>query len=191
MEKRTFYVSILFFICSLYSINAQNSYLDYIEKESKALNVTEESFFYVSNQSTENFTVNMQPALIAFVKGNLSTSIDEVEGHDDQNGVVNLNSSCSVQQLTKEHIIKHLNNKKSYEGLVVKNIKNQKTFTFDENQIVAVVLYSLQLRPFMDQFLTPLKKLKEEENIPYIILTMDLEEIKDLPDLYQNSIFKN
>mgnify|MGYP003629844071 FL=1 len=43
----------------------------------------------------------------------------------------------------------------------------------------------------MDQYLAPLKKLKEEENIPYIILTMDLEEIKGLPDLYQNSVFEN
>ncbi len=184
-------ILIIILLCQITALNAQSNYLNYIEKESKALNVPEESFFYVTNLSAENFTANMQPALIAFVNGNLSTSIDEVEGHDEQNGVVNLNTSCSVQQLTKEHIIKHLNNKKSYEGLLVKNIKNQKTFTFDENQIVAVVLYSSQLRPFMDQFLTPLKKLKEEENIPYIILTMDLEEIKDLPDLYQNSVFKN
>lgn len=181
-----------FFLFSiLMSINAQNSYLDYIEKESKALNVPEESFFYVSNLSTENFTANMQPALISFIKGSLSTSIDEVEGHDEQNGVVNLNSSCSVQQLTKEHIVEHLNNNKTYEGLIIKNIKNQKAFTFEENQIVAVVLYSSQLRPFMDQFLAPLKRLKEEEDIPYLILTMDLEAIKGLPDLYEQSVFKN
>lgn len=187
------FITILTFfsISILMSINAQNSYLDYIEKESKALNVPEESFFYVSNLSTENFTANMQPALISFIKGSLSTSIDEVEGHDEQNGIVNLNSSCSVQHLSKEHIIKHLNNKKNYEGLIIKNIKSQKAFTFDENNIVALVLYSSQLRPFMDQFLAPLKKLEKEEGIPYLILTMDLEAIKGLPDLYEQSVFKN
>tara|TARA_R110000850_G_scaffold254614_1_gene380216 strand:+ start:107567 stop:107938 length:372 start_codon:yes stop_codon:yes gene_type:complete len=122
------------------TINGQSSYLNYIENESKALSVPVESFFYVSDSSTEKFIENMQPALIAFVKGDLSTSIDEIEGHDDQEGVVNLNSSCSVQQLTKDHIVKHLNDKKSYEGIVVKNIQDQKTFTFNEDQIVAVVL---------------------------------------------------
>lgn len=189
---KTYLSLIIVFLSSFFLINAQETnYLKYIENESKALSVPVESFFYVSATSTEKFIENMQPALIAFVKGDLSTSIDEIEGHDDQEGVVNLNSSCSVQQLTKEHIIKHLNDKKSYEGIVVKNIQDQKTFTFNEDQIVAVVLYSSKLRPFMDQYLAPLKKLKEEENIPYIILTMDLEEIKGLPDLYQNSVFEN
>lgn len=190
MKKRNLILSFVSFVI-LTTVSAQSTYLSYIEDESKALGIPEESFFYVSDASTENFIENMQPALIAFVKGNLSTSIDEIEGHDDLEGMVNLNSSCSVQQLTKNHIIKHLNNKKSYEGIIIKNIQNQKSFIFNEDQIVAVVLYSSKLRPFMNQYLAPLKKLKEEENIPYIILTMDLEEIKGLPDLYQNSVFEN
>ncbi|MEX0996277.1 MAG: hypothetical protein WDZ45_04450 [Flavobacteriaceae bacterium] len=181
----------IIFLLQITAINAQSNFIEYIEEESKALSVPAESFFYVSVSSKEKFIENMQPALIAFVKGNLSTSIDEIEGHDEQNGVVNLNSSCSVQQLSKEHILNHLNDKKSYEGIVIKNIRDQKPITFNEDQIVALVLYSSKLRPFMDQYLAPLKKLKEEENIPYIILTMDLEDIKGLPDLYQNSVFEN
>ena len=194
MEK----VSVITAIFTLFTVCTTSQQIEeqkrtsknYVTEEANALNVPQEVFYYVSTESEVGFLENLHPSLIAFVKGNMSTSIDKIEGRNNEEGVVALgSSSCTVSMVTEELIEEYLENEKTYSGLVIKSITNQQPFEFSENQIVSVVLYSSKLKAFMDPYLNPVKKLKDDKNIPYIIVTMDIDNLSDIPDIFQNSVF--
>lgn len=162
----------------------------YLETVNENLGIPEETLFYVSSESSEDFLDHLRPSLIAFVKGNQSTSIDDITGKDKNGNPVPVNSCDFTEaEVNKQYIEKFFDTDKSYQGIVLKNIKSKQQFSFPKDQIVAVVLYSKKLNPQIDPYVSYLKKLKKEEGIPYIFVTMDLEDLKDIPDIWQNTIF--
>lgn len=196
MKHNSILLLIGFFIIPHLILSQENneikpSFINYLNEESEAIEVNADLFYYVSAESSEDFLQHMQSSLIAFVKGNQSTSIDEIELEDGENDKTNLTSSCAVQELALEHIEKHLNNQKTYNGLVIKNLFDQKPLNFSDEQVYAVVLYSSKLRGFMEPYLQPLRKLKEQDNIPFVIVTMDTDKLDGLPDAYKEPIMKN
>lgn len=184
---------VLFSLNSCVSIkfNKEKTGLEkYLETVSENVGIPEKTLFYVSSESSKNFLDHLRPSIIAFVKGNQSTSIDRITGEDKNGNPVPVNS-CDLTEtdIDKSYIEKFLNTDKSYKGIVLKNIKSKKKFSFPKDQIVAVVLYSKKLNYQIDPYVSYLKKLKKEDGIPYIFVTMDLEDLKDIPDIWQNTIF--
>ena len=128
--------SLCFFFISCFSVkigekSSTSTSQDYVKKNAEYLQIPKASFHYVSKESSANFIDNMQPSLISFVKGNTSTSIDEIMVDENGNGNLKpLNSCSNFDFITAEDIKKYLNNNKSYEDLVLKSIEDKSTYSF-------------------------------------------------------------
>ncbi len=186
----TFVISLIFLLNITY-LNGQESneslenHLSYLNDEASELGLEKKQFYYVSKATDSTSLQNIQPSLIAFVKGNMSVSIDELEGKE-VSGTTQLNSSCGIESLTKAMIDENLSHEKSYKGLVIKRIEDQESFAFEEDKIIGVMLYSKKIRYFAAPYLKKLSDLKENHGIDFILLTIDAEEMKSLSDSYQN-----
>ncbi|MGM0634584.1 MAG: hypothetical protein ACQESK_00860 [Bacteroidota bacterium] len=178
-------------ICTFLYSGAQETkspsekHLAYLNEEASETDVDKNQFYYVAKASDSTFLDNIQPSLIAFVKGEKSVSIDELEGKD-VSGKSQLNNSCGIDALTKEMIDEHLNEEKTYEGLVIKRIEDQASFAFEEDKIIGVMMYSKKIRYAAAPYLEKLAELKEKHGIDFILLTVDTEEMQTLSDSYQN-----
>ncbi len=163
---------------------------EYLEDVTKKLDVSEETFYYVSSESSPNFIENLQPSLISFVQGEESTSIDKIEVENKTGDSVSLNT-CHVSetQITRKYIQTFMKSNKDYKGLIIKDIKSRTQFNDLEKKLYAIVLYSNKIDNQIKPYISFLKKLKNEENIPYIFISMDLENLENIPDIWENTIF--
>ncbi|MGO3812521.1 hypothetical protein [Mesonia sp.] len=161
----------------------------YLDSLSKATEIDKKHFYYVSTESDSTFLKNIQASIVSFVKGNQSTSIDKIMVENENGATVPLNTCGADRFITKEEVEDFLKKEKTYEGLVLKSIKTRENYTFPEDEIVSFVLYSKKVGAFMQPELNRVKDLKEKYNINFIIVSMDLEELHNIPDIWDNAIF--
>ncbi|MBS1549050.1 MAG: hypothetical protein JSS94_04170 [Bacteroidetes bacterium] len=165
---------------------------NYLAEVSKLSKISGNEIYYVSTKSDSDFLKKLQPSIITFVKGRKTTTIDNLQLPHNPN-VKNLNSSCGVDDITKNVIEYNLKEDPNidYNSVVLKNLKSKNTFVFPKDQIVSVMLYSKNMGVFSKQYVDTLKRIKKEYNIDFIILTMDGQELKSIDDIYYDSFDNN
>ncbi|MDO5577188.1 MAG: hypothetical protein Q4F84_08920, partial [Fibrobacter sp.] len=150
--------------------------------------ISGKNLYYVSKKSDPAFLKKIHPSIIAFVKGEKTTTIDNLELPEDKN-VKGLNSSCGVDDITKSIIEYNLKNYPNidYNSVVLKNLETKEVFIFPKDQIISVMMYSKQMGTFANQYINTLKRIKKEFGIDYIIITMDGQDLNDIEDILYDS----
>lgn len=159
-----------------------------MNEESNEINVDPSSFYYVTEDSQDDFMQNMRASLFSFVQNNSSTSIDEMKllKNGDE---LDFNSSCSVSQVSYNLILKNLNNDKNYQGLNIKTIEKGKAFNVNSDNLTSIIFYSYKLRYLIEPYLEKAKELKSEHDLDYILISLDTDKLVSLKDSYQNLPF--
>lgn len=187
MNKLLFTILIISnFLClSQNETHNLNSHLTYLNEESNEINVDPSSFYYVTEDSQDDFIQNMRASLFSFVQNNSSTSIDEMKllKNGDE---LDFNSSCSVSQVSYNLILKNLNNDKNYQGLNIKTIEKGKAFNVNSDNLTSIIFYSYKLRYLIEPYLEKAKELKSEHDLDYILISLDTDKLVSLKDSYQN-----
>lgn len=187
MNKLLFTILIISnFLClSQNETHNLNSHLTYLNEESNEINVDPSSFYYVTEDSQDDFMQNMRASLFSFVQNNSSTSIDEMKllKNGDE---LDFNSSCSVSQVSYNLILKNLNNDKNYQGLNIKTIEKGKAFNVNSDNLTSIIFYSYKLRYLIEPYLEKAKELKSEHDLDYILISLDTDKLVSLKDSYQN-----
>lgn len=187
MNKLLFTILIISnFLClSQNETHNLNSHLTYLNEESNEINVDPSSFYYVTEDSQDDFMQNMRASLFSFVQNNSSTSNDEMKllKNGDE---LDFNSSCSVSQVSYNLILKNLNNDKNYQGLNIKTIEKGKAFNVNSDNLTSIIFYSYKLRYLIEPYLEKAKELKSEHDLDYILISLDTDKLVSLKDSYQN-----
>jgi hypothetical protein len=126
--------------------------------------------------------------VITFIKGKKTAVIDSLKIPDNKD-VNGLNSSCGLDDITNDVIEYNLKKEPNidYSVLVLKNLENGRTFQFPEDKTVSVMLYTRKMWIFAKQYINTLKRLKENFGIDYILISMDGQDLKDIPDINANA----
>ncbi len=152
-------------------------------KEKYSLNISE--IYYIPN--TMKKSVIVFPSFAYFTKNELLISIDEISNEID--------TKCAPKKLFKQlpyKLVDSLLTKKGRNSnLVFKNLKSGKILQ-RSNELIAVFLFSVNLKKLGDRYIKH-KKILEESGIRTLVLSMDMPYIKGVNDYSKiNQIrFKN
>jgi len=196
--KNIFFITIVILATSCIQVNsgiksnASEGLLpseDYLNKVSDKQNVKKSKFYYVSKASKPDFINNMEASLISFTKNKQSTSIDKILVKDENGNEIPLNTCDNFTAIDNSDIENFLSNEKTYEGIVLKSIESQKLYDFPKNKTTTIILYTKKMDGLQDKYINLAKHLYKEENIDYIFISMDLENLKNIPDIWEETIF--
>ncbi|PZW41740.1 hypothetical protein LX95_01423 [Mesonia algae] len=196
--KRIFYITIFMLVTSCIKIsfetknNASEKLLPseaYLNKVSDTQKAKKSKFYYVSKASSPDFINNMEASLISFTKNKQSTSIDKILVKDENGNEIPLNTCDNFTAIDNSDIENFLSNEKTYEGIVLKSIESQKLYDFPKNKTTTIILYTKKMDGLQDKYINLAKHLYKEENIDYIFISMDLENLKNIPDIWEETIF--
>lgn len=194
MKTATYrYLTLLFLFFSFILVSSQNLGFSketskYLNKVSKSSKVDKDKFFYITSKTDTAFKNHILPSIITFVKGKKTAVIDSLKIPDNKE-VNGLNSSCGLDDVTNDVIEYNLKEKPNidYSVLVLRNLENGRTFQFSADKTVSVMLYTRKMWIFAKQYINTLKRLKENFGIDYILISMDGQDLKDIPDIYANA----
>lgn len=161
----------------------------YLNKVSDTQKVKKSKFYYVSKASSPDFINNMEASLISFTKNKQSTSIDKILVKDENGNEVPLNTCDNFTAIDNSDIENFLSNEKTYKGMVLKSIESQEIYDFPKNKTTTIILYTTKMDGLQDKYINLAKHLYKEENIDYIFISMDLENLKNIPDVWEETIF--
>lgn len=113
------------------------------------LKLTEDKFYFIAEESKrpddykgdEDETLS---SILFFVTKNNSVGCKELEENNDSS------LSCDLIIVSKEQINKSFRGYNLFQGMIFKNIETKAEFTFLENQVTAVLIYSNQFKDFLD-----------------------------------------
>lgn len=194
MKTATYrYLTLLFLFFSFILVSSQNLGFSketskYLNKVSKSSKVDKDKFFYITSKTDTAFKNHILPSVITFVKGKKTAVIDSLKIPDNKE-VNGLNSSCGLDDITNDVIEYNLKEEPNidYSVLVLRNLENGRTFQFPADKTVSVMLYTRKMWIFAKQYINTLKRLKENFGIDYILISMDGQDLKDIPDIYANA----
>lgn len=161
--------------------------VSYLQLVNKDYDVDNSRIYYVSNESKKDFFANLQPSILSFVKEGKSTSVDEIFIINDEGEEVSIGSCDAEKPISVELITNNFSDKKTYSGMVLKNLSSGDKYNFPDAKIVSVILFSTKMSFMIKPYISRAKRLYEKEGIEYIIVTMDNEELKEVKDIYANS----
>lgn len=160
---------------------------DYMESVVNKFHIDSSKIYYVTDKSAKEFITNMQSSILAFVKGNQSTSVDAIKVKSDTGEDVSLNSCNADKTVSNTLIESFLTTEKNYKGLVLKNLKTGNLYSLPKDRTIAVLLFSKKMGSFVEPYIFRSKTLQEKENIDYIIITMDEEDLNEIKNIFKNS----
>mgnify|MGYP001085549515 CR=1 FL=1 len=149
--KKIYILFVLFSFSLVCNAQAPKIHENSVEEKAiiEELKLIEDKFYFIAEESKrlDDYKGDEDEALnsiLFFITKNNSVGCKELEKSN------NSSLSCDLDKITKDKISKSFRGYNLFEGMIFKNIKTKQEFSFLEDQVTAVLIYSNQFKDFID-----------------------------------------
>jgi hypothetical protein len=168
---------LIFFLATNFSFGQEeiiyNNLGEYLFEVNKNFKIESEKLYFISD-STNNYSLK-KPSFLYFVKDNKMVTVEEISKY--------LEMQCPPRKLVNKLNIDLINRLMSINydlpKIDFKNLKDNSVFDKSKGKLFAIFLFSTRLGEQGLNYIKQRKKI-EKLGIPYIILTIDKDNIKFL-----------
>ena len=145
-----------------------------IKSLSDELNIPKEKLYFIAEESKrpDNYEGEESfSSLINFIKGSKSIGCDKLDPNYEK-------LNCDLTEISKKQINESFKGYNSFEGMIFKNVKTKKVFSFPDDKIIATLIYSSQLKGFVDYSnqIKSLDKLESAGVLTYFVIVQEYTE---------------